>query len=68
MKYEIVIYWSNADNVFVAEVPELIGCTAHGATHESALESIKSAAAFWIETALEDGDPIPEPQGRLTSV
>ena len=62
-KYEIIIYWSNDDAAFVAEVPELRGCVAHGDTHEGALENINQAVALWIDTAREFGDPIPEPKG-----
>jgi predicted RNase H-like HicB family nuclease len=63
-KYEIIIYWSNEDQVFVAEVPELRGCMAHGDTEESALKNIKDAIQLWIDTAREFGDPVPEPKGR----
>ena len=63
-KYEIIIYWSNEDDAFVAEVPELTGCAAHGDTHEMALAEINAAMALWIETAHEFGDPIPEPKGE----
>jgi predicted RNase H-like HicB family nuclease len=63
-KYEIIIYWSNDDQVFVAEVPELPGCMAHGNTPESALANAKEAIQLWIDTAKEFGDPIPEPKGE----
>jgi len=63
-KYEILLYWSNEDNVFVAEVPELPGCIAHGKTQESALKNVKAAMRLWIATAKEFGDPVPEPKGR----
>ncbi|MFO7911625.1 MAG: type II toxin-antitoxin system HicB family antitoxin [Desulfotignum sp.] len=63
-KYEIIIYWSDADQAFIAEVPQLAGCMAHGNTEESALTNIKSAMELWIETAEEFGDPIPVPKGR----
>ncbi|MGQ0657326.1 MAG: type II toxin-antitoxin system HicB family antitoxin [Chromatiales bacterium] len=63
-KYETIIYWSDEDQVFVAEVPELPGCTAHGATQEEALAHTKEAIKLWIDTAREFGDPIPEPKGR----
>ncbi|WP_027358974.1 type II toxin-antitoxin system HicB family antitoxin [Desulforegula conservatrix] len=63
-KYEIIIYWSNEDQVFVAEVPELSGCMAHGETEEQALKNIKDAIQLWIDTAREFGDHIPEPKGR----
>jgi predicted RNase H-like HicB family nuclease len=63
-KYEIILYWSNDDRVFVAEVPELPGCVAHGETQEVALANAQEATQLWIETALEFGDPIPQPKGR----
>ena len=62
-KYEIIIYWSNKDNAFIAEVPELPGCLAHGETPEKALKSAKEAIRLWIDTAKEFGDPIPQPKG-----
>jgi predicted RNase H-like HicB family nuclease len=63
-KYEIILYWSDEDQVFVADVPELPGCTAHGDTQEAALANVKDAIQLWIETAQEFGDTIPEPKGR----
>ncbi|MDQ3685191.1 MAG: type II toxin-antitoxin system HicB family antitoxin, partial [Acidobacteriota bacterium] len=54
-KYEMVIYWSNEDNVFVAEVPELPGCMAHGDTQAAALAHANEAVRLWIDTAHEDG-------------
>jgi predicted RNase H-like HicB family nuclease len=63
-RYEVIIYWSVEDQAFVAEVPELPGCTAHGTTQEAALASAQEAIALWIDTAKEFGDPIPEPKGR----
>lgn len=63
-KYEIIIYWSDEDQAFVADVPELPGCMAHGETHEAALVNIKEAMGLWIETAQEFNDPIPVPKGR----
>jgi predicted RNase H-like HicB family nuclease len=63
-KYEIIIYWSKEDDAFVAEVPELSGCFAHGASHEEALKNVSSAIQLWIETAIEFNDPIPEPRGE----
>ncbi len=63
-KYEIIIYWSAEDEVFVAEIPELPGCTAHGKTQNEALDETKRAIQLWIDTAKEFGDPIPEPKGR----
>jgi len=63
-KYEVIIYWSGEDDAFVAEIPELPGCAAHGATQEEALANAKDAAQLWIDTAKEFGDPIPTPKGR----
>jgi len=63
-KYEVIIYWSEEDQAFVAEVPELPGCVAHGATHEAALASAQDAVRLWLDTAREFGDAIPEPKGR----
>lgn len=63
-RYEIIIYWSNEDNAFVAEVPELPGCIAHGETPEKALKNAKEAIQLWIDTAKEFGDSIPEPKGE----
>jgi predicted RNase H-like HicB family nuclease len=62
--YEIIIYWSNEDQTFVAEVPELPGCMAHGPTQQAALQSCQEAVQLWIDTAREFGDPVPEPKGR----
>jgi predicted RNase H-like HicB family nuclease len=63
-KYEVIIFWSEEDQAFVAEIPELSGCMAHGSTHEEALANAKTAMRLWIDTARECGDPIPEPKGR----
>jgi predicted RNase H-like HicB family nuclease len=63
-RYEIIIFWSQEDDAFIAEVPELPGCTAHGPTQEEALANAKAAMELWLETAREFGDPIPEPKGR----
>lgn len=63
-KYEIIIYWSNEDRTFVAEMPELPGCMAHGSTQEAALANAHEAIQLWIDTAREFGDPIPEPKGE----
>ena len=64
MKYEVIIYWSDEDDLYVAEVPELPGCAAHGDTNEEALQSINEAMALWLDTAREFGNPIPEPKGH----
>ncbi|MCE5251261.1 type II toxin-antitoxin system HicB family antitoxin [bacterium] len=63
-KYEIILYWSDEDGVFIAEVPELPGCTAHGHTHDKALANCNSATQLWLETTREYGRHIPEPKGR----
>jgi len=63
-KYEIIIYWSKEDETFIAEVPELPGCIAHGETQEDALKNAKEAVQLWIDTAKEFGDPVPEPKGE----
>ena len=63
-KYEIILYWSQADRAFLAEVPELPGCMAHGDTQEAALRSANQAIELWIDTAHEFGDPVPEPKGE----
>lgn len=64
-KYEIIIHWSEEDSLFIAEVPELSGCMAHGDSYDDALKNIKEAINLWIDTAKEFGDPIPQPKGRL---
>jgi predicted RNase H-like HicB family nuclease len=63
-RYEVIIYWSDDDRAFVAEVPELPGCAAHGPTSEAALAEVQVAIDLWLETAREFGDPIPTPKGR----
>lgn len=63
--YEMIIWWSREDEAFVVDVPELPGCLAHGVTRAEALASAEEAIAFWLQTAQEDGLPIPEPRGRL---
>jgi predicted RNase H-like HicB family nuclease len=64
-RYEVIIYWSDADQAFIAEVPELPGCAADGATYGEALEKVQIVIGEWIETAEELGRPIPAPKGRL---
>lgn len=64
-KYEIIIYWSQADQVFIAEVPELPGCAADGKTRKEALANVETIIDQWIETAKELGRPIPLPRRRL---
>lgn len=64
-KYEIIIYWSDEDGAYVAEVPELPGCMADGKTYQEALANAEVIIREWIETAEELGRPIPKPRGRL---
>ena len=64
-KYEVIIYWSKDDQAFIAEVPELPGCAADGATYQAALANVETIILEWIETAKDLGRPIPEPKGRL---
>ena len=64
-KYGIIIFWSEDDEAFVAEVPELPGCMADGKTYQEALENAEQIIGEWIETAQEEGRPIPQPKGRL---
>ncbi len=64
-RYEIIIYWSDSDQAFVAEVPELAGCAADGQTYRDALEAAEIVIQEWIETAHELGREIPKPRGRL---
>jgi predicted RNase H-like HicB family nuclease len=65
MKYELILYWSNTDESFIAEVPELPGCVADGATYQEAVQNAEIIIQEWIETAQSLGRPIPEPKGRL---
>jgi predicted RNase H-like HicB family nuclease len=65
MRYEVIIYWSEEDRAFLAEIPELPGCLADGISYEEALASVQVCAQEWIETATELGRRIPEPKGRL---
>lgn len=64
-RYEIIIYWSEEDNAYIAEVPELPGCMADGATYEDTMENVKVIIDEWIETAKNLGREIPVPKGRL---
>jgi predicted RNase H-like HicB family nuclease len=65
IKYEMIIYWSEIDQAYLAEVPELAGCMADGATYREAVENAEQIIAQWLETATELGRDIPEPKGRL---
>lgn len=62
--YEIIIYWSDEDQAFLAEAPELPGCMAHGNSYEEALRNVRDAMAFWLDVAREQGESIPVPKGR----
>lgn len=63
-KYRIILYWSYEDDVFIAEVPELPECMAHGDTQEQALLNVNDAMGLWIDTAREFGEPVPEPKSE----
>lgn len=64
-KYEVILYWSKEDSAYIAEVPELAGCMADGATAQEALQNVEQVITEWIETAQDLGRSIPEPKGRL---
>ena len=64
-RYEVIIYWSKEDKSFIAEVPELAGCMADGATYDEVLQNAEIVIQEWIDTAKKLGRPIPEPKGRL---
>ena len=64
-RYEIIIYWSDEDQAFIAEVPELSGCMADGQTYQQAIANAEVVMQEWIETAIELGRAVPEPKGRL---
>jgi predicted RNase H-like HicB family nuclease len=65
IRYELIIYWSEQDQSYVVEVPELPGCMADGETYEQAVANARQVIEEWVETARELGRPIPEPKGRL---
>jgi predicted RNase H-like HicB family nuclease len=65
IRYELIIYWSEIDQSFIVEVPELPGCVADGATYQEAVQNVEVIIQEWIDTARELGRPIPEPKGRL---
>jgi len=65
IRYEIIIYWSQEDEAFIAEVPELPGCIADGSTYKEAIDNAEVVILEWIETAKELGRSIPKPKGRL---
>ena len=64
LKYEVIIYWSDGEQAFIAEMPELLGCAADGASYQEALANVEVASREWIETARELGRPIPDPERR----
>lgn len=64
-KYEIIIYWSEEDESFIAEIPELPGCMADGKSYQEVVSNAEVVIGEWIETATELGRPIPKPRGRL---
>ena len=64
-KYEMIVYWSEADDAYIAEVPELPGCMANGATYEETVKNVQVIIAEWVETARASGREIPTPKGRL---
>ena len=64
-RYEVIIYWSEEDQAYIAEVPELPGCIADGRTYQEALLQAETIVAEWIDTATELGRSIPQPRGRL---
>ena len=65
IKYELIIYWSEDDQSFVVEVPELPGCMADGETYEEAVANARQVIDEWLDTARELGRPIPQPRGKL---
>jgi len=65
VRYEIILYWSQRDQAFIAEVPELPGCAADEATYQEALANVEIVIREWIERARDLGRPVPEPRGRL---
>ena len=65
IKYELIIYWSEIDQAFIVEIPELPGCAADGETYQQAVQNAEVVIREWIETAQELGRSIPEPRGRL---
>ncbi len=68
IKYELVIYWSEEDEAFIVEVPELPGCMADGKTYQEAVTNAEIVMQEWIDTAKDLDRPIPSPKGRLIYV
>jgi len=65
LRYEVILYWSADDAAFIAEVPELPGCSADGASYREAIENIETVMHQWIDTAKRLERPVPQPRGRL---
>jgi predicted RNase H-like HicB family nuclease len=65
IRYELIIFWSESDESFIVEVPELAGCKADGDTYEEAIANVKLVINDWIETAIKMGRDIPKPKGKL---
>ena len=65
IKYELIIFWSESDDSFIVEVPELAGCKADGGTYEEAIANVKMVINDWIETAIKMGREVPKPKGKL---
>lgn len=66
--YGVILYWSNNDNAFIAEVPELPGCMADGKTRQEAIQNVEVIIKEWIDIALEDGELIPVPKGKTLCI
>lgn len=65
IKYEMIVYWSEIDNAYLVEVPEIAGCMADGATYQEAVNNAQQIIQEWLDTAQELGRFIPKPKGRL---
>ena len=68
LKYEIIIFWSDEDELYIAEVPDLPGCTAHGDSYNEAVQSIQEAMSLWLDVAREFKDEIPVPKSHQLSI
>jgi len=66
--YEIIIFWSSKDETFIADVPKLPGCKAHGNTPQEALTHAQDAIELWVDTAQEFGDPVPSEDAKAGRV
>ncbi len=65
-RYELIVYWSDEDEAFLVEVPELAGCMADGASYEEAVKNAQVVIQEWLDTARSLGRPVPPPRGRLS--